>query len=137
MAQKILIVDDDAETRRILGCVLAPVGAVLEACGGEEALRLIGSERPQLLLLDVVMPAMGGLEVLQSALALIPTLAVVMLSGQADIAVAKSSLDRGARAYITKPVDPQELREVIGDLLGVKGDSADAGDRNKPWRVVG
>lgn len=136
MTQKILIVDDDAETRRVLGYVLAPVGAVIEAGDGADALLKIRSEKPRLVLLDVVMPEMGGLDVLQSALALIPTLMVVMLSGQADIGIAKSALDRGARAYITKPVDPQQLRDVVEDLLGL-GSAADEADRKKPWRVVG
>lgn len=136
MTQKILVVDDDAETRRVLGCVLAPVAAVIEAGDGADALLKIRSEKPRLVLLDVVMPEMGGLDVLQSALALIPTLTVVMLSGQSDIGIAKSALDRGARAYITKPVDPQQLRDVVEDLLGL-GSDADEAERKKPWRVVG
>lgn len=136
MAHKILVVDDDAETRRILRCVLAPVAAVIEAADGAEALLKIRAERPQLVLLDVVMPEMGGLDVLESGMILAPRLIVVMLSGQSDIAIAKAALDKGARAYITKPIDPRKLRDVIEDLLGMN-ESADDSDRNKPWRVVG
>ena len=136
MMPKILVVDDDAETRRVLGCVLAPVAAIIEAADGADALLKIRSDKPQLVLLDVVMPEMGGLDVLRSALILVPTMAVVMLSGQSDIAVAKSALDRGARAYITKPIDPRQLREVVEDILGLNEDDGDP-DRKKPWRVVG
>lgn len=135
MAQKILVVDDDADTRRILRYVLAPVAAVVEAAGGAEALELIRSERPQLVLLDLVMPEVGGLEVLEKGLALDPSLRVLMLTGHTDIAIAKDALDRGARAYITKPIDPQRLREAVEDLLGTS--SPDDDDRRKPWRVVG
>lgn len=135
MAQKILIVDDDADTRRILRYVLAPVATVVEAAGGAEALELIRSERPQLVLLDLVMPEVGGLEVLEKGLALDPSLSVLMLTGHADIAIAKDALDRGARAYITKPIDPQRLREAVEDILGTS--SPDDDDRRKPWRVVG
>lgn len=136
MTPKILIVDDDAETRRVLCCVLAPVACVIEAAGGADALRKIREEKPALVLLDVVMPEPGGLEVLRAALELTPAMSVVMLSGQSDIGVAKTALDRGARAYITKPIDPQELRDVIEDLLGLASDD-DEPDRRKPWRVVG
>lgn len=136
MAQKILIVDDDADTRRILRYVLAPVAAVLEADGGAEALRLIGAERPSLVLLDLVMPGVGGLEVLEAGMRQVPTMVVVMLTGQSDISVAKSALDKGARAFITKPIDPQRLREVVEDILGT-GAPGGADDRTKPWRVVG
>ncbi|MDD5305269.1 MAG: response regulator [Elusimicrobia bacterium] len=136
MTPKILVVDDDDETRRVLRCVLAPVAEVLEAAGGAEALRLITAEKPQLVLLDVVMPVMGGLDVLESGLKLAPSLIVVMLSGQSDIAIAKDALDKGSRAYITKPIDPRLLREVIEDLLGLGEREGDAAQK-KPWRVVG
>lgn len=136
MMPKILVVDDDAETRRVLSCVLAPVAAIVEAEDGADALLKIRSDKPQLVLLDVVMPEMGGLDVLESALALIPTMAVVMLSGQSDIAVAKTALDRGARAYITKPIDPRQLRDVVEDLLGLNEPEGER-DRRKPWRVIG
>lgn len=135
MTPKILVVDDDAETRRILSFVLAPVASVVESGGGEDALLKIRAEKPQLVLLDVVMPEMGGLDVLQSALRLVPAMLVVMLSGQSDIGIAKSALDRGARAYITKPIDPQQLRDVVEDLLGLNAGDGDP-ERRKPWRVV-
>lgn len=136
MAHMILVVDDDAETRRVLRCVLAPIASVIEAADGAEALLKIRAERPQLTLLDVVMPEMGGLDVLESCQALAPRMIVVMLSGQSDIGIAKTALDRGARAYITKPIDPQRLRDVIEDLLWMNA-RADDPDRRKPWRVVG
>lgn len=136
MMPKILVVDDDAETRRVLSCVLAPVAAIVEAEDGADALLKIRSDKPQLVLLDVVMPELGGLDVLESALALIPTMAVVMLSGQSDIAIAKTALDRGARAYITKPIDPRQLRDVVEDLLGLN-EPEGGSDRRKPWRVIG
>lgn len=136
MAHKILIVDDDSDTRRILRYVLSPVAAVLEASSGADALAQIKAEKPRLVMLDLVMPGIGGLEVLEAGLKLFPNMTVVMLTGQSDVGVAKAALDKGARAYITKPIDPQRLREVVEDMLGT--DSTDAGDdRRKPWRVVG
>jgi DNA-binding NtrC family response regulator len=136
MANKILVVDDDSDTRRILRYVLSPVAAVLEASSGEEALVRIKAEKPRLVVLDLVMPGLGGLEVLEAGLKLFPSMTVVMLTGQSDVGVAKAALDKGARAYITKPIDPQRLREVVEDILGTESPDAGA-DRTKPWRVVG
>jgi len=136
MAHKILIVDDEPDSLMTLRCVLAPICAVLEAPDGPEALRLLASERPDLMLLDVEMPVLSGLAVLDSALRLNPALNVVMLTAQSDIAVAKAALERGARAYITKPVDAQRLRDVITDFLRMSARSGDS-DGKRPWRVVG
>lgn len=136
MPHKILIVDDEPDSRLTLRCVLAPICAVLEAADGTQALRLLASERPKLMLLDVEMPEMSGLDVLESALRLIPGLNVVMLTAQSDLAVAKAALERGARAYITKPIDPQRLRDEVSDILRTSARS-DEPDRRKPWRVVG
>ncbi|MDP3542898.1 MAG: response regulator [Elusimicrobiota bacterium] len=136
MAPKILVVDDDADTRRVLRYVLETVAQIVEAEGGAQALLRIKSERPQLVLLDLVMPEVGGLEVLVSALKDDPTLKIIVLTGQSDIGVARSALERGARAFITKPIDPERLRDVVEDFLNPNGGRGDAEGR-KPWRVVG
>lgn len=136
MAPKILVVDDDADTRRILRYILEPLTAVIEAEGGEDALLKIDSERPQLVLLDLVMPEVSGLEVLDRGMKKDPALKIVMLTGQSDIGVARNALERGARAFITKPIDPERLRDVVEDLLSSGGGGGEAEGR-KPWRVVG
>lgn len=136
MPPKILIVDDDADTRRMLRFLLEPLAAVIEAEGGAAALRKIESDRPQVVLLDLVMPEVGGLEVLDYGMRRDPNLKVVMLTGQSDIAVARRALEKGARAFITKPIDPERLLEVIADLLSPGGGNGDPASR-KPWRVVG
>jgi DNA-binding NtrC family response regulator len=135
MTHKILVVDDDDDARQTLLCVLSPVADVVAAASGAEALRMLEVERPELMLLDVGMPGMGGLDVLESGLKLAPRLVVVMLTGQCDIAVAKAALERGARAYITKPVDPRRLREEIQDILGLNSQADDA-EHRMPWRVI-
>lgn len=135
MTHKILVVDDDADARSTLVRVLAPVAEVIAAADGAEALRLIAAEKPELALLDVSMPELSGLEVLESGLRLAPRMTVVMLTGQSDIAVAKAALEKGARAYITKPVDPQRLREELRDIME-GNERADDPSRRMPWRVV-
>lgn len=136
MPPKILVVDDDADTRRILRYLLEPLAAVIEAEGGAAALVKIEAERPQLVLLDLVMPEVGGLDVLDLGMRRDPSLIVVMLTGQSDIGVARSALEKGARAFITKPIDPERLLEVIADLLAGGGGNGDP-DSRKPWRVIG
>ncbi len=136
MARTILIVDDEPDARQTLQCVLAPLADILTAADGPEALRKIAESNPDLMLLDMEMPGMGGLEVLESGLKIVPAMCVVMLTAQSDIAVAKSALEKGARAYITKPIDPQRLRDEIRDLLGLNSNPDDP-DHRAPWRVVG
>jgi DNA-binding NtrC family response regulator len=135
MSEKILIVDDDTDMRLILRAALAPIGGLLEAANGRDALRLIRAEKPRLVLLDVVMPEMDGIETLAAARRIDPNIIVVMLTGQSDISMAKKALDAGARAYVTKPFDEVYLRAEVRRLL--EGDEArDPEDASgRPWRV--
>lgn len=141
MAEKILIVDDDPDMLTVLRWALSPVGDVLEACEGREALRQIKDERPRLILLDVAMPGMGGIEVLKAARLIDPNAIIVMLTGLCDIAIAKESLDCGARAYITKPFDDAYLRGEVERLLESSRKKPAAGaneaeaESGRPWRV--
>ena len=132
MRPKVLVVDDEATVRQILLLVLNEISETLETSNGQDALRLILSEKPSLVLLDLSMPEMDGLAVLKAALAIDPDLRVVMLTGETDLEVARRALEAGARAYITKPFESKVLIDEIGRLLeDLKG--APASDR--PWRV--
>lgn len=128
---KVLVVDDDADVRLVLAGILRPVAEVVEAKDGEEALSLLAREKPGLMLLDLTMPGVGGLEVLERARSVAPGLLVVMLTGERDLATARAALDAGARAFITKPFDPEivlaEVRRLIEDRPSPGG---------APWRVA-
>lgn len=130
----ILIVDDDAEIRKMLLILLVGAGLLLEASNGPDALRQIESDKPWLMLLDIVMPVMGGIAVLQAAMKISPSLTVLMLTGEDDIDIAKGALGFGARAYITKPFDGPALRKEVEDLkakvTGVGGPAP-----YRPWRL--
>jgi DNA-binding response OmpR family regulator len=134
MGKKILIVDDDADMRRVVRGILEPLGEILEASNGKDGLRLIATERPALMLLDVAMPDLGGLDILKAARFLDPGLTIVMLTGETGLESAKRALDDGASAYITKPFDADVLRDEIRRLiLGVEG--VDAASEGRPWSV--
>jgi DNA-binding NtrC family response regulator len=134
MPSKLLVVDDDADARQILLCVLSPVGDVLEAPDGFKALRMIQAEKPKVMVLDVVMPGMGGLAVVRAARELDPNIKILVLSGVCDVAVAATALERGASAYITKPFDSQYLRGEIHRLLAASEHSSSSA--GMPWRVL-
>jgi DNA-binding NtrC family response regulator len=130
---KVLLVDDDADTLRTLRSVLGGVCTVIEASNGPDALRLLERERPRLMLLDIAMPAMGGLEILRAAARLSPATIVMMLTGDRDLDLAVVALQLGARAYVTKPFDTEYLRGEVRRLLEP---SMRAKSGDPPWRVL-
>lgn len=136
MDQKVLVVDDEPEMLALLRRSLDPVCPVLEAGSGPEALRLLALERPGVMLLDLIMPRMSGLEVLCEALRMDPTLRIMMLTGDASVESARRALEQGARAYITKPFDPESLCGEIRRLLADSG-RGEAAPAYRPWRIVG
>ena len=135
MPQRVLVVDDDADLRQMMLCALDPLGEVSEASNGTDALRRIKSEKPKLVLLDVSMPEMSGIEVLQASRSIDPTLVVVMLTGESDLTVAKRALDMGARTYITKPFD---IDVVFGEIRRLLESLTPGGGAvpYRPWRVA-
>ena len=121
MAKKILIADDEQNIVISLEFLMKREGfEVLIANDGEEAVRRIRSDRPDLVLLDVMMPKKSGFEVCQEIKA-DPALAAVrilMLTAKGrDTEVAKG-LALGADAYMTKPFSTKELVEKVRSMLG-------------------
>ena len=131
MTRKLLVVDDDPALCQMLRRILGSVGEVLTATNGLDALRLLEAEKPSLMLLDVVMPEMGGLEVLRAARRLDKELVILMLTGSSDLEIAKRALEEGASAYFTKPFEREVLCAEVGRLMGLpEGDVS-----GRPWRV--
>ncbi|HVA66879.1 MAG TPA: response regulator [Elusimicrobiota bacterium] len=132
MAGKVMIVDDDADVRKTLSYVLdGCCEAIIEAAGGEEALGIFASADPALVLLDVSMPGMGGLEVLSTLHALRPALPIIMLTSADDVVTAKMALDLGAVMYMTKPYDVNALKKEVLVLLNAEPPDP------LPWKVSG
>jgi two-component system KDP operon response regulator KdpE len=106
---RILIVDDEPQVRRTLRATLSDLGySVLEARNGEEALDLLTTESVELILLDLNMPGMGGLEACRAIREHHET-PVIVLSVRNTEADKVRVLDAGADDYVTKPFGIQEL----------------------------
>ncbi len=120
MPQRILVVDDDPMILRLLQLNLEMEGyEVVSAVNGREALAAVAEQPPDLMVCDVMMPGMDGLEVV-SRLRREPvgdTLPIVMLSAKAQELDVQRGRGAGADEYVTKPFDPEELLGVIGRLL--------------------
>jgi excisionase family DNA binding protein len=116
----VLIVDDDERLREYVRVNLEMEGyTVHEAGSAEEGMKVLDELRPDLVLLDVMMPKVDGWEMLQlmherHGVGSIP---VVMFSGKVDEAVADEAAERGAQGFIGKPFDPQELITQTKQLL--------------------
>lgn len=120
----VLVVDDDAMLRGAVSTYLSQSGFNISQAGSaKEGLALARHDRPQLLVLDVMMPGTSGLEMLQQ-LRTDPTLAttpVVLLTARGFTADRIAGYQAGCSAYITKPFDPEELVAIIRSLLEADG----------------
>jgi DNA-binding NarL/FixJ family response regulator len=113
---KVLIVDDHRLMLRAIRASLSrqeDIEIVAEADSGEKVLPLVGQTGPDAVLLDVRMPGMDGLTVLERLRKEYPSIAVVMLSGIDDPALVRAALERGASAFVLKHVDPRDLGSAI------------------------
>jgi signal transduction histidine kinase len=120
---KILIVDDSVENLRLLQALLAPQGyEILLAHSGEEALAAVTAGRPDVILLDVLMPGMDGLEVCRRLkadpeLQVIPVILVTSNDRSEDII---QGLDSGADDYVTKPIHREILAARVRSMMRIK-----------------
>jgi excisionase family DNA binding protein len=114
----VLVVDDDERLREFMRVNLEMEGyTVREASSAEEALGSIEDQAPELVLLDVVMPGIDGWEMLQRMQERYGSIPVIMFSGQVDANSAGDAEQRGARGFVGKPFDPQQLIERAKQLV--------------------
>ena len=107
---KILIADDEASLRDALGIILRQVGyEVRMATDGAQAVELFMRERPDLVVLDVMMPRLSGFEVCEALRAISPDVPLLMLSAKGAVDDRRNGLRAGADDYVVKPFDDEEL----------------------------
>jgi two-component system nitrogen regulation response regulator GlnG len=114
-AGKILVVDDEPEVRLVLTEFLESRGyEVTAASSGAEAISMVDAVKPHVVLLDVTMPEMDGMETLKRLAAANPGLPIIMVTANADVDVTSRLLAMGAADYIPKPFDLEYLGQAVG-----------------------
>jgi DNA-binding NtrC family response regulator len=114
----VLVVDDDAATRQGLTVLLESWGyQPSEAADGNTALKLCENELPHAIVTDLMMPGMNGLEFVGALGERVQKIAIIFITGQATIDTAVQAIKLGAYDYLTKPIEPQRFREVLGKGL--------------------
>jgi CheY-like chemotaxis protein len=113
-AGKVLVVDDEPEVRQVLHEFLSSRGyEVSVAPDGAAALTIVETDTPDLVLLDVAMPDMDGVETLRRIVAIQPSLPVIMVTANADIGITSKLLALGAVDYVPKPFDLDYLDQAV------------------------
>ena len=117
-ALRIVAIDDDQQHLKFIATVLSQENVVVStATDPREGLSLIRKERPHLVLVDLVMPGMSGMEVLERVLEFDPATEVVLLTGQYSTEFAVEAIQKGAADYLTKPVDVERLHQRVESLI--------------------
>lgn len=123
MGKKVLIIDDSSTMRKIVTRSLRQAGLdfdiILEAGDGQEALQLLAKENVDIILSDINMPNMDGIEFLRqkSANAAIKGIPVVMITTEAGADILAEAKSLGAKGSIKKPFTPEQVSEVLGGLM--------------------
>ena len=121
MSKKILLVDDDSGVHLIIVPILGKAGYdAISAKNGEQALHLALNERPDLIIMDVIMPGIKGRDLCKKIKAYevtkdIPVIFLTAKDSEDDI---KAELEAGAVAHLTKPVNPTDLIQSIHEIIG-------------------
>jgi two-component system, chemotaxis family, chemotaxis protein CheY len=127
----ILLVDDEAHIRKFISLLLRHLGVsrIFEAPNGSVALEVYKKESPDLVMLDVNMPVMDGIETLRALKVLNPDCVVVMLTSLANRQTIDEAVALGAANYIRKDAPPEEIGRALSDTIDncFEADDPDAG----------
>ena len=117
MPGKVLIIEDDPDTARLVGLYLSRDGyRVISAANGQEGLQLAREAKPDLIVLDLMLPGMSGMDICRTLRdeSMVP---IVMLTARAEERDRLNGLDMGADDYVTKPFSPRELAARVRAVL--------------------
>lgn len=123
MGKMVLIVDDDPTQRRLMQVVVEKSGfSTLQADSGDKALSMIhgaDGDKIHIVLLDLIMPGMDGMDVLEDISAKKPELPVIVLTGKGSIDTVVSAMQNGARDFIVKPASPERITVSLRNALEI------------------
>ncbi|HEX8909309.1 MAG TPA: response regulator [Anaeromyxobacteraceae bacterium] len=115
---RVLLVEDDDDNRELMGEVLQDAGyQVMLAASGAEGLRMLAEHSIDVVVTDVGMPGMGGLEVARAAKEIAPRVPVVVVTGFADREDIARARGREVDAVLVKPVDPDSLTSAVEQMV--------------------
>ena len=120
MAKKIMLVDDAAFMRMMIKDTLSKNGYadIVEADNGQAAVNAYPAERPDLVVMDITMPVMDGLEALKEIKRMDPGANVIMCSAMGQEAMVVDALKHGAKDFIVKPFKPERIMKTVNGILG-------------------
>ncbi|CAM4169266.1 response regulator [Lederbergia lenta] len=123
MSEKILVVDDQLGIRILLNEILQKEGyQTFQAANGLQALDILEKHAPDLVLLDMKIPGMDGLEILKRMKKKEPDIRVIIMTAYGELEMIESSNKLGALAHFPKPFDIEEIRQAVKKYLPVKTD---------------
>ena len=121
MAEKILIVDDQYGIRILLTEVLQKEGyTTFQAANGFQAIDITKEQAPDLVLLDMKIPGMDGIEILKRLKQHDETIKVIIMTAYGELDMIQEAKDLGALTHIAKPFDIDEIRKVVREYIPVK-----------------
>ena len=116
---QVLVVDDEASVRKVLGALLENAGwSTTRAASGEEALELVRANDPDVVICDLKMPGMDGLELLGKLRASFPEIPVVLLTAHGTVDAAVEAMKRGAHDFLSKPFDKEQVLATVEAAAG-------------------
>src|SRR5437588_6943656 len=114
----VVVIDDNPRSLEFISTALKNNGVqILTASGAEEGLDLVYSRRPQIVVTDLVMPSMSGLDVLQKIIEFDPAIDVILMTAHYTTETAVEAIRKGAADYLNKPISLPVLRERVGRLI--------------------
>src|SRR5476649_2200468 len=129
-AVSLLILDDNASSLELLSSPMAqPELEILTASDPEEGLDLVFDRHPQIVLTDLVMPRLSGLDVLERIMEFDPGIEVILMTAHYSTEAAVEAIQKGACDYLNKPLSPEKLRRRVLQLR------SEAEERHKTYRL--
>jgi CheY-like chemotaxis protein len=135
LSKKVLVVDDDTIFRQMTRAILEATGCeVVEAENGLQGLQMLNESQPDLVLCDIQMPIMSGLEFVEEAAREYPSLALIVISSTDKMSVVANALRFGIKDFLTKPIsNPQHLIDAVVEALKQADDGHESSDFASNW----
>jgi len=137
---RILVVDDQEEILGSLGGILSDEGyEVMSARDGQEALHIVQTDSPDVVLLDIWIPGIDGMQTLRAIKRIDPTCSVIMMSGHGTIETAVKAIKLGAFDYLEKPVNLEDVLHLVARAISTRVESGAHAQANgaSPGTVIG